>query len=111
MSWQNNRRRRRTWYRHYKAICDVIMAEISTSHSSSFDATRVALMFFDLYERMRLHKNQKTANSARLSLELAIQDTGLHTWALTPVQVLPPSGRKLPVQQQAGQDQSDQDVI
>lgn len=78
MSWQDNRRRKRTWYRHYRGLCDTLASKINAGSVSAVD---ILLMFYDLYENRRLHRRNKTAASALESLKLAIKDTGLDTKA------------------------------
>lgn len=86
MSWKENRRRKRIWYSHYRRLCDEL-AEKVIDQAKPLRAQDIILMFYDTYERYRLHKRRKTANSALDSLRLAVADTGLDRIVLTPAQV------------------------
>jgi hypothetical protein len=85
MSWQNNRRRKRTWYRHYRKLCDQLVGLTGASRDGTpVAAEAIIKMFFDLYEERRMHKRRRVANSAWESFELAAKDSGLTRMVLTP---------------------------
>jgi hypothetical protein len=86
MSWQENRQRKRIWYQHYRQLANELKELVEASKSSRTDIAAEAIlkMFFDLYERRRLHKRRRAAQSAFTSLELAVRDTGLDKIGLMP---------------------------
>lgn len=102
MSWQDNRRRKRTWYKHYRRLCDQLVAlttaaeesrERAPGNAAPVAAEAIIKMFFDLYEERRMHKRRRVANSAFESLFLAAKDSGLTSIALTPVRYADNFGR------------------
>lgn len=86
VTWVENRRRKRTWYKHYRRLCDelIVIVKESNANSTPIQAERIMMMFFRLYEDMRLHRRASTAKSAAESLALAINDTDLNGWLLRP---------------------------
>jgi hypothetical protein len=94
MSWRENRRRKRTWYKHYRRLCDQLVATTNAAGAGSpVAAEAIIKMFFDLYEERKLHKRRRVANSAFESLELAAKDSGLTSIALTPTRYSENMGR------------------
>ena len=100
MSWQDNRRRKRTWYKHYRRLCDQLVAMVNASEAVPPGTPRTPVageaiikMFFDLYEERKMHKRRRVANSAFESLELAAKDSGLTSIALTPARYTDNFGR------------------
>lgn len=79
MSWQDNRRRERRWYKRYKEVCDEVKSISNTAGPSSpVRASAFVDMVYRMLERSRSHKNKRIAISAYKSMELAIRDTGLY---------------------------------
>ena len=85
MGWRENRRRKRTWYRHYKTLCDRLVTLIQNSQQTGapLAAEAIIKMFFDLYENRKLHKRKRIADSALDSMVLAAEDSGLTRIGLT----------------------------
>jgi hypothetical protein len=75
MGWKENRRRKRTWYRHYKGIADDIARLCKGPQPIAAEA--LVGLFFELYERRRLHGKRRVAESAFESMRLACLDAGL----------------------------------
>lgn len=85
MGWKDNRRRKRTWYRHYRQLCDELVRLVSESRrtGSPIAGEAIIQMFFALFERRRMHKRRRIAMSAQESLKLAAEDSGLTRLGLT----------------------------
>jgi len=79
MTWQDSRRRKRVWYRHYKRLCDELMAlqQAALKSGQPVAAEAFIKIMFDLYEQRRLHRRKRVAYSAWESFELAAKDAGL----------------------------------
>lgn len=75
MGWKENRRRNRTWYKHYKGIADDIARLCKGPQPIAAEA--LVGLFFALYERRRLHGKRRVAESAFESLKLACSDAAL----------------------------------
>jgi hypothetical protein len=87
MSWKDNRRRKRTWYRHYKWLCDRVKELIGPyGRGESIAAEAFVRIMFELYESRRMHRRRRIATSAFESLKLACEDTGLTKIGLVPQQ-------------------------
>lgn len=86
MSWRENRQRKRVWYAHYRQLVNELSELIQASKEQRTDIAAEAIlkMFFDLYERRRLHRRRRAASSAWASLELAVRDAGLDKVGLMP---------------------------
>lgn len=86
MSWRENRQRKRVWYRHYRELANELKAlmDAAIEQDRGIATEAILKMFFNLYERRRLHKRKRAAASAWASLELAIRDTGLSAAELRP---------------------------
>lgn len=100
MSWKDNRRRKRTWYRHYHGICHDLREALSMNGGRLTAEQLVEQLCFRLYERMRLHKKARIAESARASLSLAISDLGMSELLLSSSMYVPDAS--------AGQDVPDE---
>ena len=74
MGWKDNRRRKRTWYRHYKDLADALRGLLAEGPVA---AEGIIGIMFDMYERRRMHGKRFIANSAYDSLRLACADAGL----------------------------------
>jgi hypothetical protein len=75
MSWQDNRRRKRTWYKHYRRIAEQMVNLMSGPEPMAAEA--LVIEFFKVYETYRMHGKRRIANSAWESIALAVKDTGL----------------------------------
>jgi len=86
MSWKDNRRRKRVWYRHYKELCEKLLALVNAGEPGSnvIAGEAIIKMFFELYESRRMHKRRRVAESAWESFELAARDSGLDKITLQP---------------------------
>lgn len=86
MSWKDNRRRNRSWYRHYRQLADELQDLVirSSREEKPIAPEAILKMFFDLFERRRLHKRRRCADSAWASIELAVKDTKLDCVTLVP---------------------------
>jgi hypothetical protein len=88
MSWQDNRRRRRIWYAHYKYLADRVLALMSPpphpDGARLVAAEALVRLLWDVYEQHRLHRNQRIASSAFDSMVLACQDAGLDRISIDP---------------------------
>lgn len=84
MSWQDNRRRKRVWYRHYRQLAEELsgLMQRSAMTGQPIAAEAILKMFYDLYERRRLHRRNSSAKSAYESLLLACTDTDVKRWLL-----------------------------
>lgn len=81
MSWKENRRRKRTWYIHYKGLAEKILA---ASELKQISGLELLMMFYELYESRGLHRNRRIATSAFESFKLAAEDIGLGKFEFTP---------------------------
>jgi hypothetical protein len=77
MGWKENRRRKRTWYRHYKQIADEVVGLVRRGGEPQVAAEAIVCLFYELYERRRLHGKRRVAVSAFESMLLACRDAGL----------------------------------
>jgi hypothetical protein len=78
MSWQDNRRRKRAWYRHYKELCDRFAAVLrEAAGREELPAERLVEVMFDFYESRKMHRKRRIAASALESMKLAAKDSGL----------------------------------
>lgn len=99
MTWKDNRRRKRTWYKHYKSLCEELIAIMKPVQGRvgggdrALAAEGILQMFFELYERRQLHGRKRVAKSAYESIRLAVQDSGLDRWDLVPREYTDRSGR------------------
>jgi len=84
MSWQDNRRRKRTWYKHYRRIADEMVSLMSGPEPMAAEA--LVIEFFKVYEKYRMHGKRRIADSAWESIALAIKDTGLSDVSLHKIQ-------------------------
>lgn len=86
MSWRENRQRKRVWYQHYLELAKELeeLMDAAQKDDRGIATEAILKMFFDLYERRRLHRRKRAALSAWASLELAIKDLGLDKAELRP---------------------------
>ena len=88
MSWKENRRRKRVWYRHYRELCNELASLAAGANGPTIPASRIIEMFFNLYERRRLHGKRRVADSAAESLKLALADSNLDGLSFQPTRML-----------------------
>lgn len=86
MGWKENRRRKRTWYQHYRNLASALRALMNETRAGQAIAPEAILkIMFDAYERRRLHGKRFIADSAYDSMLLACRDEGLSDRALAPL--------------------------
>lgn len=74
MSWQDNRRRKRRWYKKFDALAKGLLIRLQNPQANAAD---IMTMFFDIAAAHRLFRYNWIKNSAYESLLLAIKDNGL----------------------------------
>ena len=80
MGWKENRRRKRTWYKHYRELANQVADLIAKDEYIAPEA--FVMLMFQMYERYRLHGKRRIAQSAYESMYLACRDAGLTGYAL-----------------------------
>jgi hypothetical protein len=83
MSWKENRRRSRTWYKHYRRVAKAVSNLLVGSGGRDIAAEAIVNLFFELYESRKLHGKKFIAESAYDSMLLACRDAGLDKLTLT----------------------------
>ena len=81
MGWKENRRRKRTWYLHYRWLADQVKGMIERGE---FAPEAMVEIMYRLYESRRLHGKRFIAESAYESMRLACEDAGLGRYSLVP---------------------------